>query len=845
MAQGPDIRVRLAPSGVEEVVAAFRKVEGEAARSGRVSAAAVSGVSGAVKELARLLPAISLAALAREVVTRTIDAERSLNRLNTTLKTTGFAAGITSKEIEGLVEELKQSTPFDDDEIRKGIASLLRFRDVQGEVFREAARLAPDLAVAIDTDVVSAFQRMGRALQDPETGLRGLRDAGVKLSEQQIELAKRLKNTGDLAGAQRLVIDALRKSVGGAAAGENIGLFGATKSLSKAWDDLLKALGKRLTAGDEESVIGKITRDIRLLAKTISESKILESLVAFATFGKAVPKSEPNFGAVKGQIRGAPTVENEETQARAGELQRILERQQELAAARGKSQEELRIALGKQAAESAVGQEKDLAEQRTRILEAYYRNGLLSLDDYYTARKNLIDIALATEIKTLGDKMTAESEVFHRAFAEGDTQKQIASLVALQKLLDEAGGDLNMSRVRMKAANDLLAIDLERGKANEALGREQLQMDAKLLEAQGRRKEAALLALKEEIAETEKLLRLRGASEAEITGKTTELRDVKTRGINFDDARGRGDELLRDLARRREEISERVARGQLLQIQGEAQIIAIERDRLPLLQAIADEMLRMAGTDPFRISEARDFATSLGAIRVSVDEAGRAMAQFQQQAFDALVNNTTTFFTTGIDEAENFGAAIKGLARGIFADLRQMAARELSNSIWRGIFSLFGGAASAGIGAGVAGTAAGSAVVATSSGGFVPALAEGGMIRGPGTGTSDSIPAWLSDGEFVVRAAAVKQPGTLEVLRAINRGMHLPALAPIQRRVPSFAEGGLVGEGGGRGSDSTFKGTLGLEEGLVMRHLESTGGQRTLIKVLGKNKRALRTALGV
>ena len=37
-----------------------------------------------------------------------------------------------------------------------------------------------------------------------------------------------------------------------------------------------------------------------------------------------------------------------------------------------------------------------------------------------------------------------------------------------------------------------------------------------------------------------------------------------------------------------------------------------------------------------------------------------------------------------------------------------------------------------------------------------PALAaEGGEIVGPGTGTSDSIPAMLSDGEFVMTAKAV------------------------------------------------------------------------------------------
>ena len=36
------------------------------------------------------------------------------------------------------------------------------------------------------------------------------------------------------------------------------------------------------------------------------------------------------------------------------------------------------------------------------------------------------------------------------------------------------------------------------------------------------------------------------------------------------------------------------------------------------------------------------------------------------------------------------------------------------------------------------------------------AVADGGMIRGPGTGTSDSIPGWLSDGEFVLTERAVR-----------------------------------------------------------------------------------------
>ncbi|CAD5378496.1 hypothetical protein OF001_U30297 [Pseudomonas sp. OF001] len=63
----------------------------------------------------------------------------------------------------------------------------------------------------------------------------------------------------------------------------------------------------------------------------------------------------------------------------------------------------------------------------------------------------------------------------------------------------------------------------------------------------------------------------------------------------------------------------------------------------------------------------------------------------------------------------------------------------------------------------------------------VSGYATGGYIRGPGTGTSDSILARLSNGEFVMRAAAVKHYGP-QLLSMMN-GLQLP----------KFADGGLVG----------------------------------------------------
>jgi hypothetical protein len=91
-------------------------------------------------------------------------------------------------------------------------------------------------------------------------------------------------------------------------------------------------------------------------------------------------------------------------------------------------------------------------------------------------------------------------------------------------------------------------------------------------------------------------------------------------------------------------------------------------------------------------------------------------------------------------------------------------------------------------------SAVSSAISAGGATGFGPGgFAAGGLVRGPGTGTSDSVPAWLSQGEFVMRTAAVRHWGT-DFLSALN-GLN----APLVPRSRGFAAGGLVGAAAGGG----------------------------------------------
>lgn len=69
------------------------------------------------------------------------------------------------------------------------------------------------------------------------------------------------------------------------------------------------------------------------------------------------------------------------------------------------------------------------------------------------------------------------------------------------------------------------------------------------------------------------------------------------------------------------------------------------------------------------------------------------------------------------------------------------------------------------------------------------ALANGGHVRGPGSGTSDSIPARLSDGEFVLPADTVRKVG-MKSLRDLVDMTHKPSGKPTHPA--RFADGGMV-----------------------------------------------------
>ena len=77
--------------------------------------------------------------------------------------------------------------------------------------------------------------------------------------------------------------------------------------------------------------------------------------------------------------------------------------------------------------------------------------------------------------------------------------------------------------------------------------------------------------------------------------------------------------------------------------------------------------------------------------------------------------------------------------------------------------------------------------------------AAGGPVHGPGTGTSDSVPARLSNGEHVLTAREVAAAGGHSAVFSLRSLMSSGALKTMMhdRGVPGFATGGAPGVHGG------------------------------------------------
>lgn len=201
------------------------------------------------------------------------------------------------------------------------------------------------------------------------------------------------------------------------------------------------------------------------------------------------------------------------------------------------------------------------------------------------------------------------------------------------------------------------------------------------------------------------------------------------------------------------------------------------------LGKLEDVIKKLQGIDPDAFKRNDALLASQAKLAQSFEDATAKMTATATQARIFINNELAQFFNDTSFSANLADAAQKWSA--FWQDLLTTAAKagaEIRQAITSAGSALSGALSSAGQAIGAA----------AEQGALVP-FARGGYVRGPGSGTSDSIMARLSAGEFVVNAARVRQLG-LGFMQQLN-GF---AEGGLVGRFPRFAEGGLVGAADGQ-----------------------------------------------
>ncbi|GBD48541.1 hypothetical protein [Methylopila sp. Yamaguchi] len=223
--------------------------------------------------------------------------------------------------------------------------------------------------------------------------------------------------------------------------------------------------------------------------------------------------------------------------------------------------------------------------------------------------------------------------------------------------------------------------------------------------------------------------------------------------------------------------AEKESERQAAAVKRVTEALGLEADQLgktaqqqALLQALQQAGVSLNSAEGQAIQTKVQQLYALKTAQEKVEQSAEAEKRARETLADMGANATTGIISdlrNGVSAAEAFSNAL-----GRIADqLIEMALKQ----IFQNAFAAPTGGAAGGGGVGFLGFL-----------GTVLGFADGGEIKGPGTGTSDSIVARVSNGEFVVRERMVQKHRPL--IEAINAD-----------KLPAFATGGLVGGAGAAG----------------------------------------------
>lgn len=223
-------------SGINSARKSVKGVSGELDALSKQMKSVFSGVAG-------LFAATKMKAFADESIKAWKYQEKQLKLLSSTLKVTGANAWTSSGELEQFASSLQDVTNYSDETILSMQNVLLGFKNIKGDNFKEATKAILDMSTVMGMDLTSAAQAVGKALDDPIKGINSLTRQGFYFDESQKHLLKNLVETGKQAEAQKIILDELYTTYGGAAEAT----ADLSTQLANTWGDVKEEIGRGLS----------------------------------------------------------------------------------------------------------------------------------------------------------------------------------------------------------------------------------------------------------------------------------------------------------------------------------------------------------------------------------------------------------------------------------------------------------------------------------------------------------------------------------------------------------------------------------------------------------------------
>lgn len=211
------------------------------------------------------------------------EAELGQAQLTSVLASTGMQAGVTAQMANDLAASLSESTTYSDDQILSAENLALTFTGISKDVFPQATQAILDMSTSMGQDLKSSTMQLGKALNNPIEGAAALTKVGVKLTDQQKQQIETMTKSGDVMGAQKVILGELSTEFGGSAAAAANTYTGRMKQLQNSMGEIQENIGKALLPAMKplvELFLGQAKATQNATAETGGLAKFLYGLAA-------------------------------------------------------------------------------------------------------------------------------------------------------------------------------------------------------------------------------------------------------------------------------------------------------------------------------------------------------------------------------------------------------------------------------------------------------------------------------------------------------------------------------------------------------------------------------------